>query len=171
MSTQPAHCCQSSVIRRAGALAPPNRLEQLTTVRLSGILTTAFPMNENGKLKLLMGYVSDISRQKWAESVQTRNATAATLARRRQEEYEAVLSVLLAVWRTGTDIQIPGSSTRQVTRCETHSLQSLSSRTGLRAACRGLTTHHYLLRHTETLSKTTWLLRILFLLAPRIRSE
>lgn len=45
-------------------------------------------MNENGKTKLIMGYITDISRQKWAESVQRRNAAAATLAKRRQEEYE-----------------------------------------------------------------------------------
>lgn len=32
-------------------------------------------------------YITDISRQKWAESVQTRNAAAATLAKRRQEEF------------------------------------------------------------------------------------
>ncbi|KAK5710043.1 hypothetical protein LTR17_019205 [Elasticomyces elasticus] len=42
---------------------------------------------ENGKLKLIMGYILDISQQKWAETVQMRNAAAATLAKRRQEEF------------------------------------------------------------------------------------
>ncbi|KAK5126040.1 hypothetical protein LTR85_011395 [Meristemomyces frigidus] len=51
------------------------------------ILTTSFPVYEDGKVKMVMGYVTDISRQKWAESVQTRNAAAATLAKRRQEEF------------------------------------------------------------------------------------
>ncbi|TKA62197.1 hypothetical protein B0A55_10530 [Friedmanniomyces simplex] len=52
----------------------------------------AFPLMENGKAKLLMAYVSDISHQKWAEDVQTRNAAAATLAKRRQEEFIDVTS-------------------------------------------------------------------------------
>ncbi|KAK4543224.1 hypothetical protein LTR36_005774 [Oleoguttula mirabilis] len=51
------------------------------------ILTTSFPVIENGKVTKLLGYVMDISRLKWAESVQTRNAAAATLAKRRQEEF------------------------------------------------------------------------------------
>ena len=56
------------------------------------ILTIAFPVFENGKLKLIMGYLWDISHQKWAESIQTRNATAATNAKRRQEEFIDVTS-------------------------------------------------------------------------------
>ncbi|KAK4553085.1 hypothetical protein LTR86_009812 [Recurvomyces mirabilis] len=51
------------------------------------ILTTSIAVYEDGKMKLLLGYVSDISRQKFAESVQARNAVAATQARRRQEEF------------------------------------------------------------------------------------
>ncbi|KAK0249812.1 hypothetical protein LTS09_015111 [Friedmanniomyces endolithicus] len=52
----------------------------------------AFPLMEDGKPKLLMAYVSDISHQKWAEDVQTRTAAAATLAKRRQEEFIDVTS-------------------------------------------------------------------------------
>ncbi|KAK0844864.1 hypothetical protein LTR03_007859 [Friedmanniomyces endolithicus] len=52
----------------------------------------AFPLVEEGKPKLLMAYVSDISHQKWAEDVQTRTAAAATLAKRRQEEFIDVTS-------------------------------------------------------------------------------
>lgn len=51
------------------------------------ICATGFSVFENGKLKHAMGYVYDISRQKWAESVQSRNAAAANLAKRRQEEF------------------------------------------------------------------------------------
>ncbi|KXS97045.1 hypothetical protein AC578_2865 [Pseudocercospora eumusae] len=51
------------------------------------ILTSSFPLMEDGKVKLIMGYVTDISHQKWAESVQSRNAEAATQAKRRQEEF------------------------------------------------------------------------------------
>ncbi|KAK1808134.1 hypothetical protein LTR12_017512 [Friedmanniomyces endolithicus] len=52
----------------------------------------AFPLIEDGKPKLLMAYVSDISHQKWAEDVQTRTAAAATLAKQRQEEFIDVTS-------------------------------------------------------------------------------
>jgi len=52
----------------------------------------AFPLVEEGKPKLLMAYVSDISHQKWAEDVQTRTAAAATLAKQRQEEFIDVTS-------------------------------------------------------------------------------
>ncbi|KAK5751900.1 hypothetical protein LTS12_018006 [Elasticomyces elasticus] len=51
------------------------------------MLVVTFPLMENGKPKLIMGYILDISQQKWAETVQRRNAAAATLAKRRQEEF------------------------------------------------------------------------------------
>lgn len=51
------------------------------------ILTTGYPVLQNNQPTLLMGFISDISHQKWAESVQTRNAAAAVLAKRRQEEF------------------------------------------------------------------------------------
>ncbi|KAK3617808.1 hypothetical protein LTR56_025042 [Elasticomyces elasticus] len=51
------------------------------------MLVVTFRLMENGKLKLIMGYILDISQQKWAETVQRRNAAAATLAKRRQEEF------------------------------------------------------------------------------------
>lgn len=51
------------------------------------ILAVSFPMMEDGKLKLVMGYISDISHLKWAENVQARNAAAAVLAKHRQEEF------------------------------------------------------------------------------------
>jgi PAS domain S-box-containing protein len=51
------------------------------------ILASSFPLIENGKVKLIMGYYVDISHQKWAESVQERNAASAMLDKRRQEEF------------------------------------------------------------------------------------
>ena len=41
------------------------------------ILAVTFPLIENGETKMLLGYVTDISRQKWAEDVQTRAAVKA----------------------------------------------------------------------------------------------
>lgn len=41
------------------------------------ILAVTFPLRENGETKMLFGYVTDISRQKWAEDVQTRAAVKA----------------------------------------------------------------------------------------------
>jgi signal transduction histidine kinase/CheY-like chemotaxis protein len=41
------------------------------------ILAVTFPVIENGETKMLFGYVTDISRQKWAEDVQTRAAAKA----------------------------------------------------------------------------------------------
>lgn len=51
------------------------------------MLITSFPLMEDGKVKLIMGYVTDISPQKWAESVQKNNAGAAVLAKQRQEAF------------------------------------------------------------------------------------
>lgn len=56
------------------------------------ILAVTFPLVEDGEVKSLLGYVTDISRQKWAENVQTRNATLATDAKRRQEEFLDITS-------------------------------------------------------------------------------
>ena len=41
------------------------------------ILAVTFPLMEHGETKMLLGYVTDISRQKWAEDVQTRAAVKA----------------------------------------------------------------------------------------------
>lgn len=51
------------------------------------LLATYCPVEEEGEVKHLLGYVTDISPQKWAESIQTLNAAAATLAKRRQEDF------------------------------------------------------------------------------------
>ncbi|GAB7336200.1 hypothetical protein MBLNU13_g08969t2 [Cladosporium sp. NU13] len=56
------------------------------------ILAVTFPLMEDGKVKSLLGYVTDISRQKWAENVQSRNAVLATDAKRRQEEFLDITS-------------------------------------------------------------------------------
>ncbi|OQO03246.1 hypothetical protein B0A48_11502 [Cryoendolithus antarcticus] len=56
------------------------------------ILATNFPLIEHGLVKLLMVYVTDISHQKWAENVQSRNAKLATQAKRRQEAFLDVTS-------------------------------------------------------------------------------
>lgn len=44
-------------------------------------------LSEDGNVKLIMGFVSDISHQKWAEHVQTRAAAKALQAKRQQEEF------------------------------------------------------------------------------------
>jgi PAS domain S-box-containing protein len=49
------------------------------------VLSVNFPLLENGAVKLVMCYLLDISQQKWAESVQSRNATAAFQAKAQQE--------------------------------------------------------------------------------------
>jgi len=41
------------------------------------ILAVTLPLMENGATKMLLGYVTDISRQKWAEDMQTRHAVKA----------------------------------------------------------------------------------------------
>lgn len=56
------------------------------------ILAVTFPLMEGGKVKSLLGYVTDISRQKWAENVQANNAAIAIDARRRQEEFLDITS-------------------------------------------------------------------------------
>lgn len=56
------------------------------------ILAVTFPLMENGEVTSLLGYVTDISRQKWAENVQSRNAALAIDAKRRQEEFLDITS-------------------------------------------------------------------------------
>lgn len=56
------------------------------------ILAVTFPLMEGGEVSSLLGYVTDISRQKWAENVQSRNAALATDAQRRQEEFLDITS-------------------------------------------------------------------------------
>lgn len=56
------------------------------------ILVISFPVMEDGKLKLLMGYVSDISHQKWAENHQARNAKRAIMAKKAQEDFIDITS-------------------------------------------------------------------------------
>ncbi|OQO00924.1 hypothetical protein B0A48_13613 [Cryoendolithus antarcticus] len=51
------------------------------------MLATNFPLIEHGLVKLLMVYVTDISHQKWAESVQVQRAKLATQAKQRQEAF------------------------------------------------------------------------------------
>ena len=77
----------SSELRLTRKWSPPVDEDGDAVDDTAWMLTTGFSVFENGKPKLLMGYLYDISHQKWAESVQTRNAAAATLAKRRQEEF------------------------------------------------------------------------------------
>lgn len=51
------------------------------------VLMSIFPLVEKGRPKTIMYYLADISHQKWAESVQSRAAKAATEARRRHKEF------------------------------------------------------------------------------------
>lgn len=71
---------------------PPVKEHEEEKLGSAWILALGFPLMENGRPKLIMGYVTDISYQKWAESVQERNANAAMLAKKRQEEFIDVTS-------------------------------------------------------------------------------
>ncbi|KAK6433323.1 hypothetical protein LTR95_010498 [Oleoguttula sp. CCFEE 5521] len=71
---------------------PPAQQEDDEEPYYAWILVTNFPLIEAGKVKLLMVYVTDISHQKWAESVQSRNASTALQAKRRQEAFLDVTS-------------------------------------------------------------------------------
>jgi signal transduction histidine kinase/DNA-binding response OmpR family regulator len=72
--------------------APPIDLDDSEEHVPAWILASSFPLVENGKVKLIMGYYTDISHQKWAENVQKRNAAAAILDKRRQEEFIDITS-------------------------------------------------------------------------------
>jgi PAS domain-containing protein len=67
--------------------APPSTEQQHPEESSAWILSSTFPLVEDGKVKLVMIYYADISHQKFAEGAQARVATAATEARRRQEEF------------------------------------------------------------------------------------
>jgi signal transduction histidine kinase len=56
---------------------PPIDANRTTEPADAWILAVTFPLVENGETKMLLGYVTDISRQKWAEDVQTRAAVKA----------------------------------------------------------------------------------------------
>ncbi|KAL2399839.1 hypothetical protein ABEF93_001826 [Exophiala dermatitidis] len=56
------------------------------------ILSNAFPVMENGVVQSVVGCITDISRTKWAEEVQSRLAIEATEARRLQEAFIDVVS-------------------------------------------------------------------------------
>nr|POE94267.1 hypothetical protein CFP56_16507 [Quercus suber]POF04896.1 hypothetical protein CFP56_73857 [Quercus suber] len=82
--------CASKEVRLQRSWVPPGKKlsssEHEDTEKYSAwVLELKFPLIENGKVKLIMGYVIDISHQKWAESVQIHNAASAAEAKRRQE--------------------------------------------------------------------------------------
>ncbi|KPI38828.1 Virulence sensor protein BvgS [Cyphellophora attinorum] len=56
------------------------------------ILVHGFSLRGEGEVKYIMACLTDISRIKWAESIQTRNAIAAQEAKRRQEEFIDLIS-------------------------------------------------------------------------------
>ena len=56
------------------------------------VLVHGFCSREEGKAKYIMACLTDISRLKWAESIQSRNAIAAQEAKRRQEEFIDLIS-------------------------------------------------------------------------------
>lgn len=66
---------------------PPIHGDKASDKHHAWIVAVNFPLIDNGELVSLLGYVTDISRQKWAENVQSRNAALATDAKRRQEEF------------------------------------------------------------------------------------
>lgn len=71
---------------------PPIHGDEGSEEHHAWILAVTFPLMEGGEVKSLLGYVTDISRQKWAENVQSRNAVLATDAKRRQEEFLDITS-------------------------------------------------------------------------------
>jgi signal transduction histidine kinase/DNA-binding response OmpR family regulator len=71
---------------------PPINVDESEEAVPAWILASSFPLVQNGKVKLIMGYYTDISHQKWAENVQKRNAAAAMLDKRRQEEFIDITS-------------------------------------------------------------------------------
>ncbi|EME43361.1 hypothetical protein DOTSEDRAFT_72688 [Dothistroma septosporum NZE10] len=73
--------------RLARSWQPPVVEEEGTELVSAWILVECFPVVEAGQVKHLLGYITDISHQKWAENIQSANATAAKLAKKRQEEF------------------------------------------------------------------------------------
>lgn len=81
------------------------------------MLTLGLPLHdEDGRVILTMGFLSDISHQKWSELVQTRSAAQAMQAKRQQEVCRLVLEAIpsaytrIGVYRhNGKPLQISGS--------------------------------------------------------------
>ena len=71
---------------------PPTQADEGAEEHHAWILAVTFPLMEGDEVRSLLGYVTDISRQKWAENVQSRNAILATDAKRRQEEFLDITS-------------------------------------------------------------------------------
>jgi hypothetical protein len=51
------------------------------------VTAQGFPLVENGKVKFILGTLTDVSHLKWAESVQARSALRASDAKREQKEF------------------------------------------------------------------------------------
>lgn len=66
---------------------PPVKEDEDTEATSAWMLIMCFPQIKDSKMQHLLVYVTDISHQKWAEGIQSRNAAAATLAKKRQEEF------------------------------------------------------------------------------------
>ena len=79
-------------VRLCRTWEPPIRGDDGSDEHHAWILAVTFPLMEGGEVRSLLGYVTDISRQKWAENVQSRNAALATEAKRRQEEFLDITS-------------------------------------------------------------------------------
>ena len=66
---------------------PPVKEDEDTEATSAWMLVMCFPQMRDGRMQHSLVYVTDISHQKWAEGIQSRNAAAATLAKKRQEEF------------------------------------------------------------------------------------
>lgn len=77
----------TSELRLTRKWSPPAEENGAAVDDTAWMLTTGFSVFEAGKPKLLMGYVYDISQQKWAESVQSHHAAETLDAKRRQDEF------------------------------------------------------------------------------------
>lgn len=70
-------------IRLLRAYTPPGDVAEEHS---AWIFVSSFPLfDDDGKVRLVLSYILDISHQKWTEGVQARVAAAALLAKRQQE--------------------------------------------------------------------------------------
>ncbi len=79
-------------IRLSRGWTPPSNGDPHPQPTSAWILAITFAMKQDDKVTMLLGYVVDISRQKWAEGVKARQTEAAVEAKRRQEEFLDVTS-------------------------------------------------------------------------------
>ena len=96
------------------------------------ILSTSFPYMEDGKTKSIMTCTTDISRLKWAETLEARKADEARKAKRQQEEFIDIVShemrnPLSAIFQCADLIQSSIANHREIGNSEETLLDALRS--------------------------------------------